>query len=303
MISTDKITEIFYIIDEFNKNFQKTISAHSIKPNNVVKTRNRQCKLSDSEVMTILVLFHYGCFKNLKDFYTNYVQKHMKNEFPQTVSYNQFVELQKKVVVPLAIFLKTCCLGKYTGISFIDSTPIRVCHIKREKQHKTFKNIAQKGQCSLGWFFGFKLHLIINDKGEILDFVITQGNVDDRKPLENMDLHKNIFGKLYADKGYISKNLFEKLFVDGVHLVTKIRKNMKNCLMLLQDKIALRKRALIETVNDQLKNMCQIEHTRHRSFVNFVTNLLSGFVAFSFFDKKPSINLHQDIVDKKRIAA
>lgn len=110
MISTDKITEIFYIIDEFNKNFQKTISAHSIKPNNAVKTRNRQCKLSDSEVMTILVLFHYGCFKNLKDFYTNYVQKHMKNEFPKTVSYNRFVELQKKVVVLLAIFLKTCCL-------------------------------------------------------------------------------------------------------------------------------------------------------------------------------------------------
>ena len=203
----------------------------------------------------------------------------------------------------LAIFLKTCCLGKCTGISYIDSTPLRSCHIKREKQHKVFKGIAQKGQCSLGWFYGFKLHIIINDRGEILDFIITSGNVDDRKPLNDMDLHKRIFGKLYGDKGYISKDLFEKLFVDGVHLITKIKKNMKNSLMLLQDKIALRKRALIETVNDELKNICQIEHTRHRSFENFTTNLLSGLIAYSFFDKKPSINLQEDIIDMKRIAA
>ena len=118
-----------------------------------------------------------------------------------------------------------------------------------------------------------------------------------------MDLHKRIFGKLYGDKGYISKDLFEKLFVDGVHLITKIKKNMKNSLMLLQDKIALRKRALIETVNDELKNICQIEHTRHRSFENFTTNLLSVLIAYSFFDKKPSINLQEDIIDMKRIAA
>ena len=203
----------------------------------------------------------------------------------------------------LAIFLKTCCLGKCTGISYIDSTPLRSCHIKREKQHKVFKGIAQKGQCSLGWFYGFKLHIIINDRGEILDFIITPGNVDDRKPLNDMDLHKRIFGKLYGDKGYISKDLFEKLFVDGVHLITKIKKNIKNSLMLLQDKIALRKRALIETVNDELKNICQIEHTRHRSFENFTTNLLSGLIAYSFFDKKPSINLQEDIIDMKRLAA
>ena len=185
----------------------------------------------------------------------------------------------------------------------INSLPLRSCHIKREKQHKVFKGIAQKGQCSLGWFYGFKLHIIINDRGEILDFIITPGNVNDRKPLNDMDLHKRIFGKLYGDKGYISKDLFEKLFVDGVHLITKIKKNMKNSLMLLQDKIALRKRALIETVNDELKNICQIEHTRHRSFENFTTNLLSGLIAYSFFDKKPSINLQEDIIDMKRIAA
>ena len=298
-----EVTEIFFIIDEFDKNFEKIVSDHSLVQNTDLKQRNRKSTLSDSEVMTILILFHSGHYRDLKHYYINHVKNHMKSEFPETVSYNRFVELQKKVVVKLAIFLKMFCLGKCTGISYIDSTPIRVCHIKREKQHKVFKGLAQKGQCSLGWFYGFKLHLIINDKGEILDFIITPGNIDDRKPLSDMNLHKRIFGKLFGDKGYISKDLFEKLFIDGVHLITKIKKNMKNSLMLLQDKIALRKRALIETVNDELKNICQVEHTRHRSFNNFITNLLSGLIAYSFFDKKPSINLQEDIVDLKRLVA
>ena len=303
MLSSHKITEIFFIIDEFDKNFEKIVSDHSLVRNTDLKQRNRKSTLSDSEVMTILILFHSGHYRDLKHYYINHVKNHMKSEFPETVSYNRFVELQKKVIVKLAIFLKMFCLGKCTGISYIDSTPIRVCHIKREKQHKVFKGLAQKGQCSLGWFYGFKLHLIINDKGEILDFIITPGNIDDRKPLSDMNLHKRIFGKLFGDKGYISKDLFEKLFIDGVHLITKIKKNMKNSLMLLQDKIALRKRALIETVNDELKNICQVEHTRHRSFNNFITNLLSGLIAYSFFDKKPSINLQEDIVDLKRLVA
>ena len=298
-----KVTEIFFIIDEFDKNFEKIVSDHSLVQNTDLKQRNRKSTLSDSEVMTILILFHSGHYRDLKHYYINHVKKHMKSEFPQTVSYNRFVELQKKVVVKLAIFLKMFFLRKFTGISYIDSTPIRVCHIKREKQHKVFKEFAQKGQCSLGWFYGFKLHLIINDKGEILDFIITPGNIDDRKPLSDMNLHKRIFGKLFGDKGYISKDLFELLFIDGVHLITKIKKNMKNSLMLLQDKIALRKRALIETVNDELKNICQVEHTRHRSFDNFITNLLSELIAYSFFDKKPSINLQEDIVDLKRLVA
>ena len=264
MIPNDKVTEIYFIIDEFFKEFDTIIREHSLESSKT-KKRNRKFTMSESEVMTILLLFHFGAFKNLKSFYVFYVQKHMQKDFPATVSYNRFVELERKVCIPLAIFVRMMCMGKCTGISFIDSTPLRSCHIKREKQHKTFKGIAEKGQCSIGWFYGFKLHLIINDKGEILDFILTAGNVDDREPLKSMDWHKRIFGKLFGDKGYISKDLFEQLFVDGVHLITKLRKNMKNALMLLQDRIMLRKRALIETVNDELKNICQIEHTRHRS--------------------------------------
>ncbi|MGP1478742.1 MAG: IS982 family transposase [Capnocytophaga sp.] len=302
MLSNYKVTEIFFIIDEFDKNFEKIVSDNSLMQDTTLKQRNRKTTLSDSEVMTILILFHSSHYRDLKHYYINLVKNHMKKEFPQTVSYNRFVELQKKVVVKLAILLKIYCLEKCNGISYIDSTAIRVCHIKREKQHKVFKGLVQKGQCSFGWFFGFKLHLIINDKGEILDFIITPGNVDGRKPLSDMNLHKRIFGKLFGDKRYISKDLFEQLFVDGIHLISKIKKNMKNSLMLLQDKIVLKKRALIETVNDELKNICQVEHIRHRSFDNFITNLLSELIAYFFFDKKPSINLHKDIVDVKRLA-
>ena len=301
MITSDKITEIYCIVDEFCKEFEEAKKGHILQKNNSRTYKNRSFTLSGSEVITILILFHSMSFRNLKHFYIYYVQKHLKSEFPKTVSYNRFVELQSKAIMPLAIFLKTCCLGACTGISYIDSTPLRACHIRRERSNKVFKGLATKGQCSIGWFYGFKLHLVINDKGEILDFMLTQGNVDDRDPLKNKSFHKKIFGKLFGDKGYISSSLFEKLFVDGIHLITKLKKNMKNSLMLISDKIYLKKRALIETVNDELKNICQVEHTRHRSFNNFITNLLSGLVAYSFFPKKPSLNI--DIINNKALKA
>ena len=213
----------------------------------------------------------------------------MLNEFPNTVSYNRFTELMQQNLMPLTLFLKTCCLGKCTGISFADSTPIRVCKQKRISRNKVFKGIPTTGKSTMGWFHGFKLHIIINDKGEILNFTITQANVDDRTPLKNERFLDKIFGKLYADKGYIGKELAQMLFVDGVQLITQIKNNMKNCLMTLNDKIMLRKPSVIETVNDELKNICQIEHSRHRSFGNFFTNLISGLIAYSFLPKKPSI--------------
>jgi len=283
-ITQDKVTEIFYLADEFCREFKKEFDGHLI--GNPPKKRPR---MSDSEVITILVLFHLGAFRNFKHFYQSYVQKHLEKEFPLTVSYNRFVELTHKACMPMTLFLKTCCMGECTGISFVDSTPIRVCKNKRIKRNKVFAGIATTGKSTMGWFYGFKLHLIINDKGEILNFVITQANVDDRDPLKNAKFVSAIKGKLYGDKGYIGKKLTELLFIDGVHLVTSIRNNMKNVLMELKDKILLRKRSVIETVNDELKNMCQIEHSRHRSFSNFISNTIAALIAYSFFPKKPSI--------------
>lgn len=291
MISNDKITQIFCIVDDFCKEMTQILNENSIQSDNSAKTRNRKSKMSDSEVITIMVLFHLKGYRCLKHFYINYVKQHMQSEFPETVSYNRFVELQSKSILPMVVFLQTCCLGSCSGISFLDSTVLKACHYKREKQNKVFKGIAAKGRGTMGWFFGFKLHIIINERGEIIDFLITQGNVDDRQPLKDKAFHDKVFGKIFADRGYIGKDLFEKLFVDGIHLVTKIKKNMKNALMHIYDKILLRKRAVVESVNDILKNQCQIEHTRHRSFDNFITNLISGLIAYAFYPTKPNINI------------
>lgn len=284
VLSDDKITEIYYLIDEFCIEFDQSIQKHLIgnKP-------KRKPRMSCSEVISIMVMFHMGSYRNMKHFYLFYIQKHRADLFPDTVSYNRFVELMQGATLPMSIFLKTCCMGLGTGISFIDSTPIRVCKNKRIKRNKVFQGLAQLGRSTMGYFFGFKLHIVINDKGELLNFVITPGNTDDREPLKNEAFIKALKGKLYADKGYISKELTNILFMDGLHLITSIRNNMKNVLMELKDKILLRKRSVIETVNDELKNICQVEHSRHRSFENFITNLISGLIAYFFFPKKPAI--------------
>lgn len=284
MINFDKVTDIFCLVDEFCNNFD-----NSTKDFILGKPSKRPAIMSKSEVITITILFHLSGFRCFKHFYIYYVQKHMQDDFPNTVSYNRFTELMQSNILPLTMFLQTCCLGKCTGISFVDSTPIRVCKNKRIKRNKVFKDIAQVGKSTMGYFYGFKLHIVINDKGEILSFTITQANVDDREPLKNENFLKNIFGKLFGDKGYLSKELTKILFVDGIHLITSIRNNMKNSLMDMCDKINLRKRSVIETVNDELKNMCQVEHSRHRSIGNFFTNLIGGLIAYSFFPKKPSI--------------
>ena len=286
---TDKITEIFFHVDEFCIKFNEAFSSHQLSKGNKKKYKERASKMSDSEVITILIFFHLKSYRNLKHFYIHYVQKHLQSEFPQTVSYNRFVELQSKAILPMVLFLKTCCLGECTGITFIDSTRLPVCDNRRIHNHKVFDGIAERGKCTMGWFYGFKLHLIINDKGEILNFMITQGNVDDREPIVSGNLLKEVFGKLFGDKGYISEKLANALFVDGIQIITKIKKNMKNKMMKIEDKILLRKRALIESVNDELKNICQIQHTRHRSFVNYIINLIGGMIAYSYFPKKPAI--------------
>lgn len=289
MFIDTKLMDIFYITDEFCKEFNKVLEGAQLKADNSKKSRNKPCKLSDSEVITIMIAFHLGGYRNLKHFYTQYVQVHLTGDFPETVSYNRFVELQQKVLFPMVIFLKMMRLGLCTGISFVDSTPLRVCNNKRIYNHKVFDGIAKRGKSTMGFFFGFKLHLVVNEKGEILNFVITPGNVDDREPLKDSNFLNKIFGKLFADKGYIGQKLFEQLFINGIHLITGLKRNMKNRLMSTSDKILLRKRSVIETINDELKNTCQVEHSRHRSFGNFLTNLISGLLAYSFLPKKPSI--------------
>jgi len=302
MLTKDKITEIYCILDDFFKIYSKEIQKHKmLTAKDGKKFRNRACEMSDSEIMTILLLFHFGTFKNFKHFYLHYICVHLKKEFPKTLSYNRFVAIEHRVFVPMSLFFNTLRLGKCTGITFIDSTKISVCHNKRIKRNRVFKGIAQVGKNTMGWFYGFKLHLVCNDKGELLSFCLTPANVDDRNPEVLKTLTKRLFGKLFGDKGYISASLFETLFNDGIHLVTGIRSNMKNGLMSLYDKILLRKRSVIETINDQLKNICEIEHSRHRAMHNFVMNLISALVAYCFFDKKPAIRFEMSPKTSQRV--
>jgi hypothetical protein len=252
------------------------------------RQRHRASTLCLSEVMTIIVLFHTSSYRNFKSYYTEHVMRHLFWAFPRLPSYNRFIELMPGAMVPLCGYLQSR-KGQCSGISFIDSTSLKVCHNRRIHSHKVFAGCARRGKTSVDWFFGFKLHLVTNDCGELLSLRLTPGNVDDRRPVPA--LVKELFGKLFGDKGYISQTLFETLFEEGVQLVTKLRAKMKNRLMLMFDKIMLRKRAIIESVTDQLKNISQIEHSRHRSVANCFVNLLAGLIAYTWREKKPSLNI------------
>jgi hypothetical protein len=280
------IVSLFCEIDDFYKFFEPVWRKHQLGHGRI---GHRQPSLSLPEVMTILIMYHESGYKNLKSFYLREIGIHHSKDFPHLVSYNRFVELQKRCVMPLFFYL-VCKRGDCTGISFIDATALKVCHNLRIPSHRVFRGSAERDKSSTGWYYGFKLHLAVNEKGEILGFYVTAANVDEQETVDWIT--QDLWGKLIGDKGYISQNLFERLMKRGLKLITKLRKNMKNRLLEMEDKLLLRKRAIIETVNDQLKNISNIEHTRHRSLWNFLGNLASGLIAYCWKEKKPSLNLN-----------
>ena len=277
-MTTDyKVTELFCIIDEFCKHFDAENAGNLLEDNSGTKRRRRQASLSDSEIMTILLYFHFGTFRNFKHYYLFFIKGTMKSYFPKAVSYNRFVELESRVFFQLMFFLNLGAFGRCTGITFVDSTMIPVCHNLRRYANKVFKGIATDGKGTMGWCHGFKLHLACNDRGEIIAFVLTGANVSDKDPNVFKVLAKRLYGKLFADKGYISQKLF-------------------------YDRMMLRKRYIIETINDMLKNTAQIVHSRHRSVNNFVMNLISALGAYCFFDNKPMALQGYCIEDTKQLS-
>ena len=288
IISLDKITEIFCIADEFSRIFDAATTKKELSDGSGKKTRNRKATLSDSEIMTILLMYHFGSFRNFKHFYLMGICERWRGEFPRVVSYNRFVELEKRVFFKMVFFLKMFAFGECTGVSYADSTMIPVCHNVRRYANRVFKGLAKDGKGTMGWCHGFKLHFVCNDRGEIITFCITPANVDDRDLGVWKTLSKDVYGKLFADRGYISPKLFEYLFEDGIHIVTGVKSNMKNKLMPLWDKIALRKRYVIELINEWLKNTANLVHSRHRSIDGFLINLVSAIGAYCFYDNKPN---------------
>jgi hypothetical protein len=280
------LEELYCQVDDFNQGFMCEWEATLIE--NKVSKKSWECQMSASEIMTIMILFHQKNYRTFKHFYTGYVSLFLKKDFPNLLSYNRFVEQKKRVAMPLFFFMMSLS-KKQTGIYFVDSTSIRVCNIKREKQHKVFEGLAKKSKSTMGWFFGFKLHILINSCGEILAIKFTESTVDDRHPV--LDLTEGLYGKLIADKGYISANLKETLYEKGIELITKVKKKMKPQILDAFDKVLLRKRAIVETVIDQLKNISQIEHSRHRSVPNFILNIIAGLTAYALQPKKPTIDI------------
>jgi hypothetical protein len=280
------LLELFCHVDDFCKQVEPAWEAQRLADGS--GRRRRAGQMSSSEVMTILIHFHQSHYRTFKAYYLEHVQRYLTAEFPSLVGYARFVQLIPRVLALLCAYLFSL-FGHCTGISFIDSTFIAVCDNRRIHQHKVFAGLALRGRGSMGWCFGFKLHFVVNECGELLACCLTPANCHDVTRLPK--LAKRLFGKLLGDKGYLSQRRMEQLLQQGVQLITKLKSNMKNRLMSLSDKLLLRRRALIESVADQLKNISQIEHSRHRSPLNFCVNLLSGLIAYCHQPKKPSLHL------------
>ncbi len=291
LCSTPDITEVFCQIDDFCHLFEMEINKVSEKyTDKLVKKSNagRPQQLPTSEVMVICFMYHFSGYRTFKDYYCRHVITHLRNEFPQLVSYSRIVELQSKVVFHNLFFAMCLCENNAcTGISIIDSFAISVCHNKRISSNRVFKGLAQRGKTSMGWFFGFKLHVVINPHGEIVNFTITPGNTSDANHDVIDSITKGIWGKLLADKGYIG--LFKRLYERGIHLIHGIRSNMKNILMPLFDKLLSRKRGTIETVGGIMKSQLSLVHHRHRSPINWFSHIFSTITAYCFWENKPTI--------------
>ncbi len=279
----DHITELFCLLDDFCKIFDESLEKSLIPHQN---QRPQKSALSLSEIMTIVILFHQSGFRFFKYFYCHMVIPFWKSAFPKLLSYNRFVEIMPRCLQALSCFFHQI-KGTDTGISIIDSTKLVVCHNLRIKRHRVFKDLANRGKSSTGWFYGFKLHLVINNLGEVINLKVTSANVHDVAVLE--ELTSKFKGILLGDKGYLSKTKKEALIARGLKLLTPSRRNMKQKeLHTLLEKQLLSRRGLIETVNDQLKNLHQIDHSRHRSVNNFMVNIMSAVVAYCLNPSKPT---------------
>ena len=285
------ILTLFCEIDDFFLAYEAWKAKQCLPKTTPLATRGCPRKLHQSEVMTLLIAFHQSGYRTFKHFYERHVCLYWRAEFPSLVSYSRFVQLKQEILTLLTLYLHTH-FGECSGISFVDSTRLRVCENKRISSHRVFLAHAGRSKTSMGWFYGFKLHLIINEKGDLLGAELTPGNTDDRQPLWALSSER-LFGNLYGDKGYISEDLREFLNTQGINFCYKVRKNMKPLRLSISDEVLLKKRTLVESVIKELKTQTQVEHSRHRSFVNFQVNVVSALIAYQLLETKPSVNLSE----------
>jgi len=288
ILDEDKLIEIFFNADDFAKKFQPLLESYQLEKHKNKSKARWKPSLSYAEMMTILIVYHHSGFKNFKTYYIKVVLNGgLSSYFPAAPSYNRFIELIPRLLFYMWYFLKLLCIASdRNGLYFIDSTKLPVCHNRRIHSHKVFKDIAARGKTSVGFFYGLKLHIVINTVGELIAFRITAGNVADNNKELLRNLLKGLKGRVFGDKGYHT-SLLEELQEQGLTLFAKLKRNMKNKPVGVYDRVMLMSRSLVESVIRLLKFICDIDHTRHRSPVNAVVHLLSGLCAYCFRDKKP----------------
>lgn len=278
-----KLIEVYVELDDLLKEFEK----YSLKKGTPLKKHDTV--LSASEVGAILVMYHLSGYKTFEYYYKRVILKEYKSWFPQAPNYKSFLRyISMSLEVMILWLLYKCSQSKRTGFYIIDSKKLPVCHIKREHQHQVFKDIARKGKSSMGWFYGFKIHLVINNLGEVVSFELSTGNVADNNP----DLLKKLLSKLegicIGDKGYLTK-LFEYFYENKLHLLVKQKKNSQGKVVLPHHIKLLNSRGLIESVFDIASSIMDIDHTRHRKPVNAFTHIFSAIVAYQFYENKPCL--------------
>ena len=291
-IMLDRLVEVFCEVDDFCKAFQDASESHRI--GNGQGSRGPDPGLAEAEIITLLLVLHSSGFKYLKSFYNSPMGEVLRRYFPGMPCYERFIVLQQRAFLPLVAFLVSK-LGKKTGVYYIDSTALPVCHNRRIGRHKTFTGLAARGRTSMGWFFGFKLHLVFNDLNEIVALKLTPGNVADTTPAPA--LTKALLGKLFGDKGYLSKKLAEELLRRGLTLFTRVRKNMKSRPVSMIDRVLLNGRNMAETIIGSLKGRSSLHLPKHRLPCNGFLHMTAALVAYqldpiqpkhAFFSHRPS---------------
>lgn len=274
----DRLVETFCDFDDFCKSvkiqWEATLLTDEKTPN---RKHGPDAGLIDSEIMTILVLYHTSCFKNFKAYYNGVVLGMLRPYFPGVPCYERFLSLTKRVWALLILFLG-CHMGHKTDIYYIDSTPLAVCHNKRISKHKVFDGLAARGKTSMGWFFGFKLHLVFNHQRKIVALTLTPGNVSDTTPVPK--LTKGLVGKLFGDKGYIGQKLAQQLLQRGLALMTRVRSNMKSLPVSFLDKALLNGRNIAETIIGHIKEFSSLRLPKHRSVFNAFTHITAAIIAY-----------------------
>jgi Transposase DDE domain len=291
LINEVKLIQLFCEIDDFTRVYEQKLAGHLLPVNPNSKHSIHKPSISLSEMMTIEILYHLSGHKCFEYYYRQEVlQGSLKSYFPHAPSYNRFVELKPRMLVALIGYLHCLRLGRLLGLYYADSTALKVCHQRRIHSHRVFASSAKRGMSSTGWFYGFKLFLVVNGLGELVQAFVTPANVADNALATLKRLFKGLTGLAFADKGFASpQKAFPVLYEKGLKLITYIRSNMKNKLVLLQEKMLLKKRGMIESVIDILKSVCNIEHTRHRSPLNMIVNTYAALCAYSTLERKPSI--------------